>query len=218
MDAQYTYTGSVGRYTAEYSRFGSQNGIRLGATGSIGLLGGSMFAARELGSSFAEVSVGEQPGVRVYADNLLVGVTGSDGKLMLPQLRSYEVNRIRIDDADLPLTANVASFEKKVRPYGRTGSIVKFDVKVLREALLRLVLPNGLELPPGAEVQVRGSPDRYVVVSGGQVYIPALTPKSALLVVWPQGRCTADVELPNDNDPQPFLDHVLCKEERYAAR
>jgi outer membrane usher protein len=218
VDAQYTYSGGWGRYTAEYSRFGSQNGIRVGATGSVGLVGGSMFAARQLGSSFAEVSVGDQAGVRVYAENQLIGVTGSDGKLMVPQLRAYEPNRIRIDDADLPMDASVASLEKTIRPYARTGNIVRFDVKVLRGALLRLVLPDGAALPTGAEVSLGGAPDHYLVVSDGEVYIPAIGPKSVLTAQWQGHRCTLDVELPHSNDPQPFLDHLVCRVEQYAAR
>ncbi|HET8750396.1 MAG TPA: fimbria/pilus outer membrane usher protein [Sphingomicrobium sp.] len=218
FDAQYMVNSNFGRYSAEYSQQGSSRGIRLSAAGSLGLLGGSAFAARQLGSSFAEVQVGTQVGVRVYADNQLIGKTGQDGRLMLPILRSYEVNKIRIDDADLPLNAKVDSFETKIRPYGRTGTVVRFNVDVERGAILHLVRADGSPLPEGVEVTLAGKPEQYTVISGGEVYIPSLGNREEVIASWPNGRCSVDVQLPANNDPQPVIDHLVCRPERYAAR
>lgn len=218
VDAQYMINSGWGRYSAEYSQQGSAAGIRLSAAGSVGFLGGSAFAARRLGSSFAQVRVGNQAGVRVYADNQLIGETGEDGKLMLPSLRPYEVNKIRIDDADLPIDAKVGSFETAIRPYGRTGTVVSFNVDVERGALIRLVDESGRPLPDGVDVSLAGRTEHYTITSDGEVYVPALGARQTAVVNWSGGHCSVEVRLPDNQDPQPFIDNLVCRPERYAAR
>jgi outer membrane usher protein len=218
FDTQYQYNTSWGRLSTEYSQHGSAKGVRASAAGSAGFLGGHAFAARRLGASFAEVRVGNQAGVRVYVDNQLIGVTGDDGTLMLPDLRAFEPNSIRIDDADLPMNAQSQKFETVVRPYERTGTVVSFDVSVKRGALLRLFAKNRAPLPSGTEVQLKGAGDKYIVVTGGEVFIPAMRSAETLTAAWPGGTCTVDVILPANDDPQPFVDNLICGQEHYASR
>ena len=117
VESVYTYNAAPASFSAHLSRAGSRTGIRLSARGSLGLVGGRPFAARTLGASFAKVEVGDHEGVRVYADNQLIGVTGADGSLVVPSLRSFDRNMIRIEEADLPLDVQIGETELQIRPF-----------------------------------------------------------------------------------------------------
>jgi outer membrane usher protein len=193
-------------------------GLRVSATGGIGLVGGRLFASRSLGDSFAAVRLDGYPGVRVYADDQLVGVTDRSGRLVVPGLRPFEPNRLRIDDADLPLDARVEATELVVRPFARTGSVVAFPVRPERGVVVQLRREDGSAVPAGARLSVEGMDGDYVVASGGEAYVPDMTGRRLLTASWAGGRCSAVAEVPDNDDPQPRLDGLICREEaRYAA-
>ena len=95
--------------------------------------------------------------MRVYADDQLVGVTGRDGSVTVPNLRAFEPNRLRIDEADLPLEAQIDATEQVVRPFARTGSVVRFPVRMERGVLMRVRREDGTDLPAGAMVELEGA-------------------------------------------------------------
>jgi outer membrane usher protein len=88
------------------------------ASGGIGAVRDHVFASRRLTQSFATVQVGDHAGVGVYADNQLVGVTDASGRAVVPRLRPFDRNAIRIDADDLPLDAQISGAEQIVRPAG----------------------------------------------------------------------------------------------------
>ena len=193
-------------------------GLRASATGSVGLVGGRIFASRNLGDSFAAVRLDGYPGVRVYADDQLVGVTDRRGRLVVPGLRAFEPNRLRIDETDLPLDARVEATELVVRPFARTGSVVAFPVRPERGVVVQLRREDGSAVPAGARLTVEGMDGDYVVASGGEAYVPDMTGRRLLTASWAAGRCSVVAEVPDDDDPQPRLDGLICREEaRYAA-
>lgn len=126
FDGRLTYQTNFGRYDVDVGYANSQAGVRIGASGGIGLVGDSVFAARRLTDSFATVKVGDYAGVRVYADNQQVGETNSAGVAIVPRLRAFESNRLHIEVADLPLDAQIDRSALSVRPYDRSGVAVDF--------------------------------------------------------------------------------------------
>src|SRR5207244_1800446 len=86
------------------------------------------FASREIDSSFAVAQVGGEPNVRIYRDNKLVGHTDQDGYAILPGLRAYQDNVIRIEQADLPLDIEVDAMQIEAIPHYRSGVLLKFPV------------------------------------------------------------------------------------------
>ena len=193
-------------------------GVRVTASGGVGLVGGRIFASRNLGESFAAVRLDGYSGVRIYADDQLIGVTDGRGRLVVPGLRPFEPNRIRIDEADLPLDARIETTEIVVRPFARTGAVVAFPVRPERGVVLQLRREDGSAVPAGARLSVEGMDENFVVASGGEAYVPDLTGRKLLSLAWDGGRCTALAEVPDDGDPQPRLDGLICRgEASYAA-
>jgi outer membrane usher protein len=216
-EAAYTYNLPMATLGAQVARAGGTTGVRLTAAGSVGLLDDDVFASRSLGSSFASVRVDGHPGVRVYADDQLIGVTDRDGSVTVPNLRAFELNRLRIDEADLPLDAQIETTELAVRPFARTGSVVRFPVRIERGALIRVRREDGSDLPAGSVVAVEGG-DSYIMASGSEVYVPNLAGTQVLRVRWNGGSCRFTATVPEGDDPQPRLDGLVCvSEPSYAA-
>jgi outer membrane usher protein len=180
---------SFGDYDAQLTWIDGKTGVRLSTVGSIGIVGGDAFAARRLDQSFARVRVGDYAGVRVYADNQLIGRTGKDGSVLVPNLRPYDRNVIRIDANDLPLDAELTDDRQVVRPGNRSGVVVDFGAKPSRAALVRVVLDGGKPLPRGSVVKLDGRSDEFISAPGGEVYLTAVEKGAFALAEWSGGRC-----------------------------
>lgn len=217
MESVYTYNSTLATLATHVSRAGGSTGVRLSARGSVGLVGGRPFAARSLGGSFARVQVGDHAGVRVYADNQLIGTTGADGSVVIPSLRPFDRNVIRIEEADLPLEVQIGETEVPVRPFARAGALVRFGVRRERGVLLQLSLEDGSPVPAGALVRVDGGGDLHVAVIGGEVYIPALDGSASLEASWEGGDCRLQVTVPETDDPQPRLTGLICRRTQAIA-
>lgn len=202
---------------AQIGHVNGETGVRLSASGSIGMIGGQPFAARRIGQSFGEVRVDGYQGVRVYAENQLVGITDEKGRVVVPDLRAFDRNEIRIEEADLPMDAMLETNALEVRPYGGAGAIIRFPVHRERGVLMQVLLADGRPLPAGSTVLVGETGEAYIVASGGEVYVPDLGGRATLRAVWEGGTCSFEALVPANDDPQPRLDGLVCREPIYAA-
>jgi outer membrane usher protein len=209
-------SASVGAQ-ASYAR--GAGAVRLTAAGGLGWIDGSAFASRRIGDSFAAVRIDGYPNVRVYADDQLVGKTDAEGRIIVTGLHPFERNRIRIEQADLPLDAALAGDELPVRPFARSGSVVRFAVRRERGVLMKVALEDGRALPPGAQVRIDGNGAEAVAATGGEVYLPLVAGRVVVSARWLGGSCAFTALIPDDGDPQPRLDGLVCRSGgEYAAR
>jgi outer membrane usher protein len=163
-----------------------------------------------LDDSFALVRVGEYPGVQIYLDNQPVARTDSNGSALLPHLRPYEKNSVSIRQEDLPLDAQIGSFQLHAVPARRSGAVVEFPVRPSRGALLKLVLENGSPMPAGALVRIRERNEEFPVAHRGEVYVTGLAVENELQASWRGQTCTIRVVLPRDAGPLPILGPLAC--------
>ena len=214
LDGRLSLQTGFGAYDAELTWVEGNKGIRVGATGGIGVIDGHVFASRRLSQSFAMVDVGDYSGVRVYADNQLVGTSDDDGRVVIARLRPYDRNVIRIEVADLPLDAEVVDAERSVRPYDRSGVAVDFGATRSRAALLRILLENGEPLPAGSAVRLEGGSEDFVSAPGGEVYLTGLAADNLARATWSAGSCQVRFRFEDSDDPQPRLGDHRCVSER----
>ena len=214
LDGQVALQSDFGTFRAEAgaTRWGS--GARLSASGSIGTIGDHPFAARQLTQSFAAVWVGNFANVGVYADNQLIGRTGRDGVVVVPNLRTFDDNAIRIDSGDLPMTARLASDRRSIRPPRRAGVAVDFDVTGGRDAMLTVRLEDGSALPAGSRVRLEGSGEESVAAAGGLIYLSGLDDRNQVTVQLDNGTCSFEVALPPGGGAQPRLGPFTCRAPR----
>lgn len=186
-----------------------------GGTGMSGFVGGSLawmdgfYAARQIRDSFAIVDTGGVPDVRVYRENQEVGRTGKDGRLLVPALRPFDVNRLSLELTDLPLDARLDHSVRHVVPFGRSGTSVDFGVVRTRSAVLHLLDAAGEPVPAGAVA--RAGEAELPVGYGGMVYLPDAAGVEILHVRWPAGRCDARLPPLPDAEPLPDLGSVACQ-------
>jgi outer membrane usher protein len=202
------YQSSIGTYTLEAGKGEGLSSVRAGAAGGVALLEGVHFT-RRMTDSFGIVKVPDQPNVRVYADNQPVARTDARGTAFVPRLRPYEVNRIAIEQADLPLETEIDSLSLEASPYFRSGLLMRFGARPARAALLSIVLDNGEPLPAGAIVRIGEA--EFPVGLRGEVYLTGLSAANRLRATWRGQSCEFDVAYSPGVDPQPHLGRYACR-------
>jgi len=200
----------IGTYAFEASRFNEINYVRGTASGGLAIMNNAVFPSRRINESFAVIEVPEQPGIRIYAENQWVATTDRHGQALIPALRPYQKNQIRIEQADLPLNAQADTFSMTATPYFRSGTVLNFPVKTVQGATMNLQLENGQAVPAGAKVSISGYSDIFPVGLKGKVYITGLAGNTVLHVIWHNRFCQSIIKLEISEDPIPELGNVTC--------
>jgi outer membrane usher protein len=213
-EAVFDLQNEVGNYSIVTGQSQGKTTFRGSARGGVAFLGGSAFLSRRIKDSFAVVHVPGYSDVGIYAENQLVGHTDAKGKALLPGLRAYEKNLIRIEQADLPLDAQIDAVELNAVPYFRSGMLLKFPIKHSRGALLAVVLENGKPLPAGAQVEIIGENtlenELFPTGMRGEVYLTGLEAENRLRATWREQSCEFALPFPETTDPLPHLGTYIC--------
>ena len=150
-EARLAHSGRFGRAEVRLRRQGKTSGAGLRLEGALVAAGGGLFLSRRIDDAFAVVNAGA-PGVTVETENRAIGRTGPGGRLLVPGLRSYEMNSLAIDTASLPLDAVTGETKRTVRPAYHNGVTVDFGVQTeTHGALIGLVDATGAALPVGGD-------------------------------------------------------------------
>jgi outer membrane usher protein len=212
-EAGLSLQNDYGTYSVEVGRAREIDAYRASAKGGLALMGGRAYLARRLGDSFAVVNVANYPNVRVYAENQVVARTDASGSALVPVLRSYQKNRLRIEQLDLPLDVNIAALEIEAVPYYRSGYAVNFPVTKASGAQLRVVLRDGTALAAGKLVRIVGTDASFPVAVDGQVYLAGLKLNNRLRVVLSATQvCEFELTYPQTDDALPDLGNFTCVE------
>ncbi|MDE0931945.1 MAG: fimbria/pilus outer membrane usher protein, partial [Halioglobus sp.] len=212
--AEVSAQNGIGIYTLAVNQLQGQAAFRGSASGGVAFLGGSAFLSRRITDSFAVVQVPDYSGVGIYADNQLVARTDADGNALLPRIRPYQKNLVRIEQADLPLDAQIDAVQLDAVPFFRSGLLLRFPVKRSRGALLTVVLENGEPLPAGALAEIIEDSDEenevFPIGLRGELYLTGLGASNRLRVTWLEQRCEFILPYPESTDPLPYLGTYTC--------
>ena len=193
-----------------------QLAARAGGRGTVGYLAGLPFASRPVGQgSFAVVEVDGIAGVPVKRANQVVATTDANGRAFIPQLLPWQKNQIEIDPVDLPLDVEVDNVVLELTPFAGSGSVVHFSLRRSRQALLKLVQPDGQPVPVGARVRLLPSGPDFVAAGRGQVWLTDLAAgRQRIAVNWSGGGCELELVLPAAADGIPArLGPLVCAKE-----
>lgn len=206
-----SWQNQYGSWQLEGAHAGASLATRISASGGVGLLDGSPFLSRSIRDGFAVVRVPGFEGVRVYADNQEVGRTNAEGEVVVPRLRAYQRNRLRIEQADLPLGIRVQQVEREAVPYWRSGLTLDFLAASSRDAFFRIQLENGDPLPVGSALEWPQD-QLWPVGYRGETFVTGLDPLSRLRARHTGGQCEFDLVVPESNEPLLDLGTVICRE------
>lgn len=204
-----SYQNDYGSLQLEGSRMRGRTGARANLRGGLAFLDGGFYPSRRIDDSFAVVKVPGFADVRIYAENQEVARTNADGEALVPRLRAYEKNHLRVEQADIPLGANIGNLEMQVAPYHRSGVALEFPVNRTRDVFFSLILDDGNFLPVGATVSTE-SGEYYPVGMRGEVFLTKLKPVNKLEAHLGKQTCHFVVEVPESDEPLIELGEIRC--------
>jgi len=198
--AQVSYMSPWALVLAGADRNGRVTTTQVEARGAVSFADGALFASNRIDDAFAIVDTDGVKGIRVDRENRPVGTTDSSGRFLVPDLRSFDINRLSIDPLDAPIDADIPITVREVRPQDRSGIVVHFPVKSSRGVLVRLVDEAGKAVPVGSIATLKLSGAAAPVGYDGEAYIVDLQAHNEVNVEQRNGRrCTVAF----DYQPQP---------------
>jgi len=207
-------TGS-GRYGAGAASYRGDSYGYASASGSVVLMGGHAFLARDIHDGFAVVSSDGIAGVPVKLENRVVGQTDDDGMLLVTRLNAWQRNKLSIDPMDLPANVRVDTVDQVAAPRDRSGTLVRFGITPVRAAVVVLHDGEGRQLPLGSTIVANDqAPGEIFVGYDGEAYLDALESHNRLRVQTPDGTCTVAFDYPAAGDAIPRIGPLACLQEQ----
>jgi outer membrane usher protein len=209
------YKSPVGLFTAGVDQSAGQTSARLESQGALSFVDGRLFPSNTIYDSFAIVDTGPMAHVHVLQENRDIGRTNSSGRLLVPDMRSFDLNRITIEPTDIPPDVTIHDDTREVRPQDRSGVVVKFPITFSHGALLRLVDEEGAPIPLGSSAILRATGAAVPIGYEGQTYVEDLAPQNELTVERPDGRrCTVSFAYHPVPGDIPSIGPLRCVEKR----
>jgi outer membrane usher protein len=198
---------------AGVSRMGRETSLQAESQGAISYVDGSIFASNPINDSFAVVDTNGLENVRVLYENRDAGSTDKEGQLLVPDLRSFDINHIAIEPNDIAPDTTIDVTARDVRPQDRSGVVVKFAVKISHAALLRLVDNAGAPIPLGSTATLRATGIVVPVGYDGEAYVQDLAPHNELTVErMDSRRCIAKFDYTAIRGEIPSIGPLQCVE------
>ncbi|WP_324764860.1 fimbria/pilus outer membrane usher protein (plasmid) [Sinorhizobium meliloti] len=180
--------------------------------GAIAVAGGGVFATNRIDDAFAVIDVGA-PDVDVQFQNRPIGKTDKRGRIIVPELKSYEENSVSIDPSKLPVDADVPATKEVVVPADRSGVVVEFGVsKAPAAALVSFVDPNGNPIPVGVAGSLEGDTEQFVIGYDGEAYVRDLQATNSVVISL-DDLTSCRAEFPYEPSPgkQVAIRNVVCQ-------
>lgn len=213
--AQVQYKSPVGLFTTGVDRTGGQTTLRMETQGALSVVDKGVFPSNTIYDSFAVVDTSPMAHVHVFQENRDVGSTGSSGRLLVPDMRSFDLNHITIEPTDIPADATINDASQRVRPQDRSGVVVRFPVKLSHGALLQLVDEAGIPLPVGSMAKLRATGAIVPVGYDGDAYIEDLDRRNEVEVELPDGgRCSVVYDYRPKPGDIPTIGPLRCLKSR----
>lgn len=156
-----------------------QEGWKLGAAGSLTWTEGRLGASRHVDDAFALVEISPPlDKVRVYHNNRLIGRTNPQGRLFVPALTALIDNAVSIEEGDIPFHYNIDAIELAVAPLPRSGSLLRFPLRVVRAVSGGLAHAADGRPLQHRQVSLASStgPRQFTTGYGGRFYLEDLPP------------------------------------------
>ncbi len=194
-EADATWIGPHGRLDAGLSSVNGTEAGRVGASGALVAMSGSLYASQVPGGAVALVRTGEKD-IRIFRENRPVATADADGEALLTSLVPYSANRISVVPDDYRFSTIVDTTDKFVVPRRMAAVVVDLAPTSHNPALAILRLQSGAPPPAGSHVILEGGEDPLVVGRGGEVFIADFIHAVKGRVEYNKGSCRFEGPLP----------------------
>lgn len=215
--AELNYLGRYGQVQAGVSSYDGNYSTFASGTGSLVMMGGGLFAARQINDGFAVVSTDGVADVPVLLQNNVIGTTNSRGLLLISPLNAYQDNKIGIDPMDLPADLRIDQVSISATPTDRAGTLVAFGITQARSASVIIIDSDNKSIEIGSQVRLTTKKNAPSAVVGfdGEVYLDTLDEHNALEVTTPSGNvCNVSFDYQKQGDGIPLIGPFICQKER----
>ncbi len=211
---QYNFSNAIGRAEYILDEVAGTGSYQFGLSGALAGVAGQWGASRPISDSFGMVSVGNLPGIRVYANNLEIGRTRENGTLFVPRMASYFENPIAIEDRDLPMNITVPEVRYIVMPALRSGTLIDFRPRRVQAVAGRLVLEEAQRPPVGngeGSIMVSGNAMPIYTSRTGEFYLEDIgAGEYTGRVLHSKGECEFSLNVPSNEETVFELGSVDC--------
>jgi outer membrane usher protein len=191
--AEATWRTPYASFNAQVVDLNKETSARVLAEGSLGYTSGMFFAAQSSSDGFALVTVPGAAGIKIYRENNLATTTDSEGHALVTGLRAHELNKISVDNGDLPISAQVHSDVLQVVPSYKGVAAATFDISRDLSATMQIRLPDGSPLPAGIDVVGEGRPSPLITGYGGTLQLDRPRAGERFEANWRTGHCSFTV-------------------------
>ena len=213
--AQVQYKSPWALLTAGVDHNDAETTLRMETQGAVSFVDRGLFPSNTVYDSFAVVDTSPMTHVHVLQENRDAGKTNSAGRLLVPDMRAFDLNHIAIDPADIPPDATITITTREVRPQDRSGVVVRFPMKISHGAILRLVDANGVAVPLGSIATLRATGVAVPVGYDGEAYVEDLNAHNKVEVEGPDGRrCSVAFDYQPVPGEIPAIGPLHCEEQR----
>ncbi|WP_348264701.1 fimbria/pilus outer membrane usher protein [Telmatobacter sp. DSM 110680] len=212
---QVQYKSPVGLFTAGVDHSAGTTTMRIESQGALSWVDKGLFPSNTIYDSFAIVDTKPVPHVHVLQENRAVGRTSSSCRLLVPDMRSFDLNHIAITPTDIPPDVKIDVAAREMRPQDRSGVVVRFPVIVNHAALLQIVDAGGHPLPLGTSVTLLATGAVFPVGYDGAAYVESLASHNELAVERENGRqCAVTFDYKPIVGEIPSIGPLRCLEKR----
>ena len=172
------------------------------------------YLTRSIYDSLALVKVGKLKNIPVYNNNLKVGYTNSEGKVLIPNVISYVPSEIKVDQRKLPLDVNFALTVLRTAPKWKSGVIIDFEITKIKSVEMVLLNSSHKIITFDEQVNIEDITDDLFVGYEGKLYINDIGNLKTLNgKICDNGECCHfEVQVDeNLNDPIIDLGEVICR-------
>jgi outer membrane usher protein len=211
--AQASYMSPWALVAVGVDRFGSKTTVQADAHGAVSFVDHGVFLSNQIDDSFAVVDTNGIAGIEVRQENRYAGRTDTDGRVLVPDLRSFEINHLSIEPRDAPIDATVPFASREVRPQDRSGVVVKFPVRISNGGLLKLTDSAGAPIPVGSVATLHSTEVAVPVGYDGEAYVVDLRSHNEVSVEEPDGRrCDVTFDYQRVPDKLVTIGPLVCRE------
>ena len=132
--------------------------------GALVFMDKNFFLTKPVYDSVALVKTNNIPNIGVYSNNQIIGHTNKKGQLIIPNLPSYLVSTIRLDDQTLPFDAEFADDDMKIMAKSKSGVIADFKISKVRAVQMTLHTEDNKDVAFDTKVEIEGLSEEELFV------------------------------------------------------
>jgi len=212
---QVQYKSPIGLFTAGVDYNSGVTTLRTESQGAVSFVDKGLFPSNTIVDSFAVVDTNPMHHVRVLQENREVGRTDSSGRLLVPDMRSFDLNHVAIEPVDIPPDTTIDTATRMFRPQELSGVVIKFPVKVSHGALLKVMDEKGKPIPIGSTGKLRSTGVAVPFGYDGNAYVQDLDRSNTLDVELPDARrCSVAFNYKPEAGDIPLIGPLTCHEKQ----